>query len=87
MINFVSPTSGRHVELEPVVINIRTPGEPLPRDFTATAVIVDGKAHISLGASHTKNANPHEIKTAIQEALKSIGVRDISFRRGKERAK
>tara|TARA_Y100001968_G_scaffold332502_1_gene390893 strand:- start:4191 stop:4454 length:264 start_codon:yes stop_codon:yes gene_type:complete len=87
VINFVSPTSGRHVELEPVVINIRTPGEPLPRDFTATAVIVNGKAHISLGASHTKNANPHEIKTAIQEALKSIGVHDFSFRRGKERTK
>ena len=87
MISFVSPTSGRHVEPEPVVINIRTPGEPLPRDFTATAVIVDGKAHISLGASHTKDANPHEIKTAIQEALKSIGVIDFSFRRGKERTK
>jgi hypothetical protein len=87
VINFVSEISGRHVELEPVVVNIRTPGEPLPRDFTATAVIVDGKAHISLGASHTKNANPHEIKTAIQEALKSIGIHEFSFRRGKERAK
>ena len=85
MIHFISEKSGRHVELEPVVVNIRTPGEPLPRDFTATAVIVDGSAHIGLGASHSKDVNPHEVRTAIRDALKSIGVHEFTFRRSKER--
>ncbi|MBU2979024.1 hypothetical protein [Alteromonas sp. C1M14] len=85
MIHYISKKSGRHVELEPVVVHIRTPGEPLPRDFTASATIVDGVANISLGASHSTGANPHEVKTAIQEALESIGVRSFKFRRAKQK--
>lgn len=98
MLHYIYP-SGRHVELEPTHaeisvsirttgVNIRTPGEPLPRDFTATATIVDDIAYIGLGAAHTRNANPHEVKNAIRTALiEKLGVKDISFRRGKDIAK
>lgn len=82
----VEPT---HAELEisvkviPTGAHIRTPGEPLPRDFTASVTILENIAHVSLGAGHTKKANPHEIKNAVREALiNTLGVEDIQFRRG-----
>tara|TARA_R100000664_G_C2755860_1_gene143635 strand:- start:140 stop:409 length:270 start_codon:yes stop_codon:yes gene_type:complete len=81
LIHYYSEKSGRHVEIEPVVVNIRTPGQPEPRDFTCTATIVDGVAYISLGSSHSNQYNPHEVMTSIKEALKSIGANQIKFKR------
>lgn len=87
--------SGRAVEIQTVIsvvvnavdgqpltiqqLNIRTPGRPLPRDFTCSATVVNDKAYAYLGAGHTKKASPREIYRAIDEALAQLGVTKIIY--------
>lgn len=60
-------------------LNIRTPGRPLPRDFTCSATVVSDQAYVCLGAGHTKKANPRDIYKSIDEALAQLGVTKIIY--------
>ena len=87
--------SGRAVEIQTVMsvvvnaidgqplniqqLNIRTPGKPLPRDFTCNATVVNDHAYVCLGAGHTKKANPRDIYKSIDEALAQLGVTKIIY--------
>ena len=77
-ITFTS-TAGRSVEVQIKTLYIRTPGNPLPRDFTCAVTGDESLAIVELGATHKSDVKNHEIMTAIREVLGSLGFTKMKY--------